>query len=265
MSSTNPTLINGFEDVMAHIKKLEEENKKLKEENEKLKCEDDTLEDTLASLNFYTEQCAELKEENKKLEDKVNMYDDWVKDQKISRETLERENKKLKEEAEIREDWIHNVIRCLEVYDEWEGAGGDETADDLADRVASENKKLKEEIFLTKMQLAAANENADVAVHNEAAGIILAENDELKEENKKIMEERIEAKRQFTREREMMQDSLDKAYASIESDVTVFEFIDHIGGISADKEQIDDYTEDQLSRETLYSLADITLPEEDEE
>ena len=104
MSSTNPTLINGFEDVMTHIRKLEEENKKLKEENKKLKCEDDKLEDTLASLNFYTEQCAEL----------------------------------------------------------------------------------KEEIFLTKMQLAAANENADVAVHNEAAGIILAENDELKEKLERV-------------------------------------------------------------------------------
>ena len=32
MSSTNPTLINGFEDVMVHIRKLEEENKKLQEE-----------------------------------------------------------------------------------------------------------------------------------------------------------------------------------------------------------------------------------------
>ena len=91
------------------------------------------------------------------------------------------------------------------------------------------------------------------------------ENKKLKEENKKIMEERMEAKRQFKQEIEMMQDSLNKAYASIESDVTVFEFIDNIGGISADKEQIDDYTEDQSSRETLYSLADITLPEEDED
>jgi predicted RNase H-like nuclease (RuvC/YqgF family) len=137
MSSTNPTLINGFEDVMAHIKKLEEENKQLK--------------------------------------DKVTMYDDWVKDQKIARETLERQNKK-------------------------------------------------------------------------------------------IMEERMEAKRQFKQEIEMMQDSLNKAYASIESDVTVFEFIDHhLGAIQCNKEDIDNYTENQSARETLYSLADITLPEEDEE
>jgi predicted RNase H-like nuclease (RuvC/YqgF family) len=137
MSSTNPTLINGFEDVMAHIKKLEEENKQLK--------------------------------------DKVTMYDDWVKDQKIARETLERQNKK-------------------------------------------------------------------------------------------IMEERMEAKRQFKQEIEMMQDSLNKAYASIESDVTVFEFIDHhLGAIQCNKEDIDNYTENQSARETLYSLADITLPEEDED
>ena len=55
-------------------------------------------------------------------------------------------NKELKKEAEVREDWIHNVMRCLEVYEEWEGAGGDETADDLADRVARENEINSEEI-----------------------------------------------------------------------------------------------------------------------
>jgi hypothetical protein len=51
-------------------------------------------------------------------------------------------------------------------------------------KLEEENKDLKEQIFLTKMQLAASNENADVAVHNEAAGIILAENNKLKEQVK---------------------------------------------------------------------------------
>lgn len=48
------------------MEELMEENKKLKEENNRLKLEDDTLEDTLASLNFYKEANEELKEQNKK-------------------------------------------------------------------------------------------------------------------------------------------------------------------------------------------------------
>ena len=236
MSSTNPTLINGFEDVMVHIRKLEEENKKLKEENENLE------------------------------------------------------------------------ERCESIALERDGA-----LDDI--------DKLKEEIFLTKMKLASANENADVARHNEEAGIILAENDELKEENMKLKEEnkklkediegdgwlrqgyktdlsnshkqqnrmvkeivKLKEERDFfelefhktlqaqaddtehyEKENKKLQDSLNKAYLSIESDVEVCEFIDHLGGINTTKEDIDSYTENQSARETLYQLANIELPEEDED
>ena len=52
----------------------------------------------------------------------------------------------------------------------------------LYEQQLAENEKLKEEIFLTKMKLASANENADVERHNEEAGIILAENDKLRDE-----------------------------------------------------------------------------------
>ena len=51
MSSTNPTLINGFEDVMTHIKKLEQENKKLKEKLERVTNVRDDFVHTCASLN----------------------------------------------------------------------------------------------------------------------------------------------------------------------------------------------------------------------
>ena len=55
MSSTNPTLINGFEDVMGHIKKLEEENKKLKENLERVTKVRDDFAHTCASLNHALE------------------------------------------------------------------------------------------------------------------------------------------------------------------------------------------------------------------
>ena len=89
-----------------------------------------------------------LKEEVEKLQDcNYEEYISIVCENKLIKEFVDLKNEcgELKKEAEVREDWIHNVMRCLEVYEEWEGAGGDETADDLADRVARENKKLKEE------------------------------------------------------------------------------------------------------------------------
>jgi len=91
------------------------------------------------------------------------------------------------------------------------------------------------------------------------------ENKKLKEQNKKIMEERMEAKRQFSQEREMMQDNLDKAYACIERDCKTLEIIEEIGVVVATKEEIDELTDNNLIRETLYELYDITLPEEDED
>ena len=65
-------------------------------------------------------------------------------------------------------------MRCLEVYDEWEGAGGDETADDLADRVATKNKKLKEEV--------------DGFRKRPAYAAVIWERDCLKEENEQLKE-----------------------------------------------------------------------------
>jgi len=82
---------------------------------------------------------------------------------------------------------------------------------------------------------------------------VMAHIRKLEEENKKLKEKYENATK---RENNLM--------SSIESDVIVFEFIDHIGPIQCNKEDIDNYTENQSARETLYSLADIELPEEDE-
>ena len=134
MSSTNPTLINGFEDVMAHIRKLEEENKKLKE-----KVEDsfqrgfdagrEEYEVDKEYLDDIEEEKEKLEEENKKLKDftnwenhpalkhKVVLDDDFYLEHLVDGElikpeeftSLKEENKDLKEKLErvtkVRDDF----------------------------------------------------------------------------------------------------------------------------------------------------------------
>ena len=165
MSGTE--LIMGMGDIVQHIKELEEKNKKLQAEWEILNnfCPEEAENNGQAVVDwickFFTteDKMIELEKENKKLQEK---------------------NEELQEEAEIREDWIHNVIRCLGVYDEWEGAGGDETADDLADRVASENKTLKEKNEELQEELGEVWDELEKTKE---------EDEELKEENKKLEEE----------------------------------------------------------------------------
>ena len=123
----NPTLIPGFEDIITHIRQQEQRIKKLQEENKKLKCEDDTLEDTLASLNFYEEANKELKEKITCLEsdshNEVSQAEfDDMKDE------LEEQIKKLKEDLE--KAWDQRG-------DKWRKARNK--------KLEEENKKLKEE------------------------------------------------------------------------------------------------------------------------
>ena len=61
--------------LVGKVEKLEAENKKLKEENKRL---DETLEDTLASLNFHQERNEELKQEKWELKDDILYYRMYV-------------------------------------------------------------------------------------------------------------------------------------------------------------------------------------------
>ncbi len=66
---SNPTLINGFEDIVTFIKNQEHRNKTLKEENQKLKEENKKLED---KIREWTEEVVELREESEGWEDSYN-------------------------------------------------------------------------------------------------------------------------------------------------------------------------------------------------
>ena len=91
--------------------KLKEENKKLKEENKKLKSEDDTLEDTLASLNFYTEQCAELK-------DTITSLKSSVVDLRAAREMREYKIEQLQHDAELTKEFWSCLMDCRDNPDD---------------------------------------------------------------------------------------------------------------------------------------------------
>ena len=92
---SNPTLINGFEDIVTFIKQQEHRNQKLKEENEKLKEENDDLNGRLEDVNHTAEEWEdsynELKEEKNEL---------WKETEELTQkiETLKEEIKKQKKE-----------------------------------------------------------------------------------------------------------------------------------------------------------------------
>jgi len=124
-NGVRPTLISGFEDIVEYIHQqdqrimaLSQHNKELNNilrdfaecqdklksveaENKVLKLEDDTLEDTLASLNFFKEQCDELKEENTKLKRTILSLKSSVIDLREARDKYEHKLIVIKNEVEF--------------------------------------------------------------------------------------------------------------------------------------------------------------------
>jgi predicted nucleic acid-binding Zn-ribbon protein len=145
MSSTNPTLINGFEDVMAHIRKLEEENKKLKEELEKYKeyPQQGGWEKALENINgikdIVIKENNKLGKEIEKLKDfsnwenhpalkhKVVMDDDFYLEHLVDGELIEpeeftslkEENEELKEENEELKEELKKEKEELKQYKDY--------------------------------------------------------------------------------------------------------------------------------------------------
>jgi len=106
MATSNPTLINGFEDIITHIKNqeqrimsLEEEHKQVKKENDELKEEKVKWESLWFNQNEWcnelTEKVDNLKEENEELEErnktigKMIMVDNHLQEDNVKlQETL---------------------------------------------------------------------------------------------------------------------------------------------------------------------------------
>ncbi len=111
MDTMNPTLINGFEDIIVFIRNQEKTIKKLREENKELKLEDDQMEDTLSSLNFYKEANQELKQEIKEYE--FESCESLAKDQRLYGQIfhLEKENIKMKKEVNDMTGMFNFVVK----------------------------------------------------------------------------------------------------------------------------------------------------------
>tara|TARA_R110000824_G_scaffold192885_1_gene375091 strand:+ start:55 stop:603 length:549 start_codon:yes stop_codon:yes gene_type:complete len=113
-----------------------------KMENEKLKWEDDQMENTLASLNFYKECNEDLKEEIKKLKEhyEKTMSKEFGWGNAIMANMYEQkdiENEKLKEEINEWEEEVSSIQSVSESL-EWD-------LKKEIEEVKEENQKLKEE------------------------------------------------------------------------------------------------------------------------
>ncbi len=154
----NPTLISGFEDIIAHIKQQEQrimnleqnekvrearvqelylENKKLKEENEELDNEKENLEEHLRDLQYDHD---ELEEENEKLEEenkkfkadeqmklsaveamKIGMEHKWDQKEKewVSEEEYEERYGEENDPEQYGEAMLKSGFKNKQEYQEW--------------------------------------------------------------------------------------------------------------------------------------------------
>jgi len=117
-------LITGMEDIVQHIKELEEKNRKLQEENKKLQEENQTLHCEYHELNhiaFESGSSVEaLEEENKKMEEEIeelksNLDYDPEQAEIVCKDFI----KKLQEEQLTEENAIQYVYENTDEYDDW--------------------------------------------------------------------------------------------------------------------------------------------------
>ena len=105
--SQNPTLINGFEDVVTHIKQQEQRIKELEEKNKELKEEIEG--DGWLKQGYKTDLSNSHKQQNRMVKEIVKLKEENKK--------LKEENKKLKMENSQVRDFIKNA--CADVWNDW--------------------------------------------------------------------------------------------------------------------------------------------------
>jgi len=251
----NPTLINGFEDVMTfisqqaeRIKRLEEENDKLKKENKEYEFE--SCESVVTSQKVYGQAFAiqaerdKLQEENKKLKGQVKktvelynqvtiMANDDNDDLQKRIDGLTEENEHLKEQIEELKETAHTNFHQF-------------------DRLMDENKKLKEE----NKKLKEDNERLAkewAGVINTATAKIQRKYDALEQDHFKLEEEIEELKSFKSQVIEAMK---------YDDDLDDEDIINGIRGMEEDivgecelKEQLEDVKEENKKLKKKYELS----------
>lgn len=130
----NPTLTSGFEDIITHIKQLEQRVMGLEEENKKLEKENKELKELKQQ---------EINEVVKSDEGTIKLLSDMVSLMgKV--ETLEEENKKLKEENEKVNKRIRNFVIQRQKVRKLDSESHQKKGDHIM-KLEKENKELKEE------------------------------------------------------------------------------------------------------------------------
>jgi FtsZ-binding cell division protein ZapB len=117
--SQNPTLINGFEDILTFIKQQDHRIKELEEKNKQLINGKNEL---YNELENKTDECEELKKELTHVQENLDEMMDFTYFKQVKK--LEVENKKLKEKNDCIQRQIDSVC-------------------DANDKLKEENKALK--------------------------------------------------------------------------------------------------------------------------
>ena len=159
--------IEELKDKSVPLERLEEEEEKVEELQEKITClESDShnevsqaeFDDMKEGLESQIKHLASQVEQGSSRRQNAQLDANRITELITKNNKLYHENKALKEDGDVLVGKLRNGLI----------------------------EKLKEENIDLKMKLVSAHENADVQKHNEIAGVIIEENDKLKEENEKL-------------------------------------------------------------------------------
>ena len=152
--AANPTLINGFEDVMKFISQQADRIKKLQEENEEHKTTilslKTSVDDLREARDMRDSKIKNLMDENKKLKiemgEELDIYELDLDEAHTDYEHLKEEKKKLEEKNERMEQYIESrevkyCEKCLKYGDEDIDIFSHEDPDDECDWICETCKE----------------------------------------------------------------------------------------------------------------------------
>jgi len=148
---SNPTLINGFEDIITFIKQQEHRNQKLQEENNQLKKKFEVLNSVQEAfrkqmreeMNILNKPTEKLKEENKKLQEEVDDLKGRLEDVNHTAEEWEDSYNELKQESEESYNELKQELEKTKKY-------GVSVLSETLDQERKNNEELQQELEKTK-------------------------------------------------------------------------------------------------------------------
>ena len=189
---SNPTLINGFEDIITFIKQQEHRNKTLQEENKKLKekveegvsvCEGakESMEEMFEEIKKLKEANEKLKEENgdlkSRLEDVNHTAEEWEDSYNEVKEELIPVNRKIFIQDYIIKNMLYKLL-CdgeeaeIEIPKKWRVDGVDSFTLEYSDIMKEVCKEMDEDDWNDD------GSNLTLDWHNDTLEVVLSEEEE---------------------------------------------------------------------------------------